>query len=143
VPKIPWRACVNFIPQNQLRLFRLTQSFPPEESAQDSMESLWNFCSKKSTPVFPPHAKLSAKTECPRFQGEPVEILLQKINSGFFATRKVFRQNRVPKISGRACGNPNQPAPPRARSMARMHLLCTTQVNASLLPSRISFLLFR
>jgi hypothetical protein len=27
-----------------------------------------------------------------------VEILFQKINCGFFATRKVFSQKRVPKI---------------------------------------------
>jgi hypothetical protein len=39
VPKIPWRACGNFVPKNQLRLFRRTQSFPPKQSAQDSMES--------------------------------------------------------------------------------------------------------
>jgi hypothetical protein len=71
---------VEVVPKNQLRLFRRTQSFPPKQSAQESMESLL-----KS----------------------------------------------------------NQPAPPRARSMARMHLLSTAEINASVLPSRISFLLFR
>jgi hypothetical protein len=81
------------------------QSFPPEESAQDSMESLWKFCSKKSTAAFSPHAKFSAKRECPRFHEEPVEILIQKVNCGFFATRKVFRQKRVPKIPWRAWEN--------------------------------------
>jgi hypothetical protein len=64
----------NFVPKNQLRLFRRTQSFPPEKSAQDSMESLWKFCSKKSTAAFSPHAKFSARRECPRFHGEHVEI---------------------------------------------------------------------
>jgi hypothetical protein len=105
VPKIPWRACGNFVPKNQLRLFCHTQSFPPKESAQDSMESLWKFCSKKSTAAFSPHAKFSAKRECPRFHEEPVEILIQKVKCDFFATRKVFRQKRVPKIPWRACEN--------------------------------------
>jgi hypothetical protein len=57
------------------------------------MESLWKFRSKKSTPVFSPHAKFSARRKCPRFDGEPVEISLQKINSGFFATRKVSMES--------------------------------------------------
>jgi hypothetical protein len=43
VLKIPWKACGNFVPKNQLRLFRHTQSFQPKESAQDSMKSLWKF----------------------------------------------------------------------------------------------------
>ncbi len=80
-------------------------SFQPKHSAQDSMESLRKFYSTKSTATFSAHAKFSARRKCPRFHGEPVELLLQKINSGFFATRKAFRQNRVPKIPGRACGN--------------------------------------
>jgi len=62
-------------------------------------------CSKKSTAVFSPHAKFSARRECPRFHGEPVEILIQKINCSFFAAPKVFSQKRVPKIPWRACGN--------------------------------------
>ncbi len=95
---------------------------------------------KKSTPVFSSHANFSAKTECPRFHGEPVEILFQNINSALFVARKLFRQNRVPEIPRTACWNPNQPAPPRARSMARMRLLSTAEINASVLPSRISSL---
>ncbi len=113
--------------------------FPPKPSAQDSTESLCKFYSKKSNAVFSSHAKFSARRGCPSFHREPVEILFQKINCCFFAWRKVFRQKKVPKIPWRACWNPNQPGPPRARSMARMHLLCTTEVNASLLPSRISY----
>ncbi len=162
------------------------------------------FCSKKSTAGFSPHAKFSTRRECPRFHGEPVEILFQKvncgffaarkvfrqkrvpkipwgacgilfqkINCGFFAARKVFRQKRVPKIPWRACGNfvpknqlrlfrrtqsfppeesaqdsmesmlkSNQTAAPHAHSMARMHLLSTAEINASLFPSIISVLLF-
>ncbi len=106
VPKIPWRACGNFDPKSQVRFFRHTQSFSPEESAQDSMESLWKFCSKKSTATFSPHPKFSARRKCSRFHGEPAEILFQKINCGFFVARKVFRLKRVPKIPWRACWNP-------------------------------------
>ncbi len=63
-----------FVPKNHLRFFRRTQTFPPNQIAQDSRESLWKFYSTKSTPVFSSHANFSAKTECPRFHGEPVEI---------------------------------------------------------------------
>ncbi len=94
-----------FVPNNHLRFFRRTQTFPPKQRAQDSRESLWKFCSKNSTPVFSSHANFSAKIACPRFQGEPVEILFQKLNSGLFVSRKLFRQNKVPKIPWRACGN--------------------------------------
>jgi hypothetical protein len=83
---------------------RKVLSFPPKQSVQDSMESLWKFCSKKSTAAFSPHAKFSAE-ESAQDSMEPVEILFQKINCGFFAARKVFRQSRVPKIPWRACGN--------------------------------------
>jgi hypothetical protein len=85
-----------------MRFFRRTQRFPPEESAQDSIQSLWQFCSKNSTAVLSPHATFSAE-ESAQDSTEPVEILFQKINCGFFAARKVFRQNRVPKIPWRAC----------------------------------------
>ncbi len=110
VSKIPSRACGILFPKSQLRLFRLTQSFPPEESAQDSMESLWKFCSKTSTAIFSPHAKFSAKTECPRFHGEPVEIQTSQSH--------------------------------HVHVQWQMHLLYTTEVNASLLPSRVFFLVF-
>ncbi len=73
VPKIPSRACGNFVPKTQLRFFPRTQRFP-QKRVPKIPRSLWKFCSKKSTAAFSPHAKFSAKTECPRFHGEPVEI---------------------------------------------------------------------
>ncbi len=57
-----------------MRFSRRTQSFPPDEGVQASIESLWKFCSKRSTAAFSPDAKFSARRKCPRFHGEPVEI---------------------------------------------------------------------
>jgi hypothetical protein len=48
-----------------------------------------------------------------------------------YSKRRVFRQNGVSKIPWRAYWNPNRPAPPRARSMAGMHLRSTAEINAS------------
>ncbi len=119
-------------------------SFQPKQSAQDSMESLWKLFQKLNCGFFfVVERKVFRQKRVPKIpHGASEKILFQKINCGIFVARKVFPQNRVPKIPWRACWNPNQPAPPSARSMAQMHLLSTAEINASVLPSGISFLLF-
>ncbi len=72
-----------------------------------------------------PSVEFFAKTECPRFRGEPIEIQTSQ-------PHRVHVQWR-----GCICVLPLkstllfQPAPPRARSMARMHLRSTAEINAS------------